>query len=159
MARPLTVRSRQGELEHRHVKRFYARTNKVRYTMQIARRHRKRALLESIRRRDQSFTPRWEENLNRANMKREAAEVFDRCAQHAADRRQDDPLPPTPPSIHHEVSKSQRSPIRLYTWLAEHRKDPATKVAKMFILFGVLLTTVYARDSFLSCVNTFYNAS
>lgn len=26
----------QGELEHRHIKQFYAHTNKVAYTMQIA---------------------------------------------------------------------------------------------------------------------------
>ena len=50
----------QGELEHCHVKRFYARTNKVAHTMQITRQQRKRALLESIRRSDTSFTPRWE---------------------------------------------------------------------------------------------------
>lgn len=106
--------------------------------MQIARRHWKRALLESIRRRDQSFTPRWEENLNRANAKQEAVEAFDRCVQHATDRRQDDLLPPTPPSNHYEVSKSQRSPIRLYTWLAEHRSDMAVKVThRLFLRPGV----------------------
>ena len=126
--------------------------------MQIARRQRKRALLEGIRRRDVSFTPRWEENLNRANAKREAAEAFDRCVQLAADRRQDDPLPPTPPSAHYEVSKSQRSPLRLYTWLANHREDPATKVLSTLHFMLVLLMTAGVRDSFLCCGNIYFDA-
>ncbi|TBU29911.1 hypothetical protein BD311DRAFT_832274, partial [Dichomitus squalens] len=45
-----------GELEHRHVKRFYARTNRVAYELQIARKERNRSLLASIRAKD-SFRP------------------------------------------------------------------------------------------------------
>ena len=140
------------------MKRFYARTNKVQYTMQIARRQRKRALLEGIRRRYASFKPRWEGNLDRANAKREAAEEFDRCVHRAVDRRQDDTIPPTPPSAHYEVSKSQREPLRLYTWLANHRDDPATKVLYTLHSLLVLLMTPCVRDSFLCCENIYFTA-
>lgn len=41
----------QGELEHRRVKRFYARTSKHRFARQIAKQHRRHQILQKIARR------------------------------------------------------------------------------------------------------------
>lgn len=41
----------QGELEHRRVKRFYARTNKVQFVLQITKHQRREELLRRIRKR------------------------------------------------------------------------------------------------------------
>ncbi|KAI0701453.1 hypothetical protein C8T65DRAFT_579653, partial [Cerioporus squamosus] len=66
-----------GELEHRHVKRFYARTNKVAYSLQIARKQRRRALLQAIRARD-TFKPPSEERHVRKDVQRAYAEARER---------------------------------------------------------------------------------
>lgn len=114
-----TLGCAQGELEHRHVKRFYARTNKVAYSIQIARKQRRRALLQAIRARD-NFTPPSEERHIRKDVERAQAEARDRTRK---------PLQSVPPSDSYHLSVSQRSPIYIPRWLAEHDDDPATVVS------------------------------
>ncbi|TFK84678.1 hypothetical protein K466DRAFT_496115, partial [Polyporus arcularius HHB13444] len=117
----------QGELEHRHVKRFYVRTNKITFAFQIAMKLRRRAILADLRRRDPTFTPRWEQKLESANAKRELDEAFEHCVKEAADRRQGDVQPPTPPAVHYEVSASQRAPVNVYAFVEKNSGDPVAK--------------------------------
>ncbi|KAI0755357.1 hypothetical protein C8Q80DRAFT_1095185 [Daedaleopsis nitida] len=92
----------QGELEHRHSKRWYARTNRIHFEFQIAQKQRRRAILEGLRRRDPTFTPRWEQKLEKANAKREVSEAIDRGLAHATNRRQGDTTAPISPTTHYE---------------------------------------------------------
>ncbi|KAI1795334.1 hypothetical protein LXA43DRAFT_1090982 [Ganoderma leucocontextum] len=109
-----------GELEHRHVKQFYARTNKVGYTIQIARKQRKRALLRRIRETD-TFIPLSEQKRRKKDATRAHAEARACTRPHAAE-----PLELSMPVDRYSISKSQCSAIILPRWLSEHRSDPAT---------------------------------
>ncbi|KAI0700501.1 hypothetical protein C8T65DRAFT_523783, partial [Cerioporus squamosus] len=117
----------QGELEHRHAKRFYVQTNKITYVWQMAKHQRRRALCQSIRRRDSNFQPLWEEKQDKEDAKQQLAEAYERCVKSAADRRQGDTQPPIPASVHYEVSQAQRGAVNLYAFLSSHGDDPATK--------------------------------
>ena len=110
----------QGELEHRHVKQFYARTNKVGYTMQIARKQRKHALLRHIRETD-SFVPLSETRRWKKDAKRARAEA---CA-----RTRPGSLELSVPVDRYNISKSQHAANILPRWLNEHLQDPAIKVS------------------------------
>ncbi|KAI0741837.1 hypothetical protein C8Q80DRAFT_1110314 [Daedaleopsis nitida] len=99
-----------GELEHRHVKRVFDRTNKVNYERQIALHQQKRSMVASWRARDGYIVP----SLRREQNKRAAIALADRSA-------------PVPPTDHYFMSQSRRRPIRLNTWVDEHWNDPAIK--------------------------------
>ncbi|PIL34014.1 hypothetical protein GSI_03722 [Ganoderma sinense ZZ0214-1] len=73
-----------GELEHRHIKQFYARTNKVGYAMQIARKQRKRAALRALRQHD-TFTPLSETRRLDKDVKRAQAEARARAKPDTAE--------------------------------------------------------------------------
>ena len=88
------------------------------YSLQIARKQRRRALLQAIRARDE-FTPPSEQRCLQKDTQRTEAEARERVRT---------TLPAIPPSEAYRVSISQRAPIYLPRWLAEHRSDPATKV-------------------------------
>jgi len=44
-----------------------------------------------------------------------------------------DPLPFTPPQLHHHVSKSKRHHHTLVNWLGRHSDDEAVKVSKITV--------------------------
>ena len=100
----------QGELEHRRIKRFYPRTNKVGFTRQIAKHQRRERLLHNL---SKSSTP---ENNPTA----------------AVGFQDSDPLPYTPPTVHHHISISNRYYENLTTWLGTHSGDPALIVRCLF---------------------------
>ncbi|TBU26171.1 hypothetical protein BD311DRAFT_849925, partial [Dichomitus squalens] len=113
----------QGELEHRHVKRFYARTNKIAYEIQIARKERKRSLLASIREND-PFKPLSMLRHDRKSAKIASDEVHDRSVHtDACKAAQASDL--SPPSEHHVVPKSQRDGFNIWDFLDDHEADPA----------------------------------
>lgn len=107
----------QGELEHRRVKRFYARTNKNAYVRQIARQERRERLLRGIEKRMRS------------------ASILGMVAPPDAVASQPEYLPPTAPRAHHHISEDRRYGItvRAYLEAAEqptgHSEDPAIKVS------------------------------
>ncbi|KAI0365929.1 hypothetical protein BV20DRAFT_953360, partial [Pilatotrama ljubarskyi] len=117
----------QGELEHRHVKRFYARTNKIKYEIQIAKHQRRSALLRALREHD-DYVPR-RERLRLARRARSMASTSqpNELSGHESDRRADSPLPPTHPRDHHAISQTRRLSLRLRNWLAQHDSDPAVQ--------------------------------
>ncbi|TBU39749.1 hypothetical protein BD309DRAFT_1083226 [Dichomitus squalens] len=103
-----------GELEHRHVKRFYARTNRITYEIQIAQKERKRSLLASIREKD-SFRP-----LSILKHDRKTAEI---ASAEAAARA----LGLSAPAEHHVIPNSQRDGFNIWNFLDDHETDPAIK--------------------------------
>ncbi|CDO75447.1 hypothetical protein BN946_scf184823.g1 [Trametes cinnabarina] len=114
-----------AELEHRHAKHYYVRTNKIEYTGQIADHQRRESILRSIRTQD-GYTPRHE----RLRVQREAARNPSRPRTQpsgpAYDDREDD-LPTSDPLNHYSISQSSRLPLSLGNWLAENNDDPATE--------------------------------
>ncbi|KAI0349053.1 hypothetical protein OH77DRAFT_1525957 [Trametes cingulata] len=116
-----------GELEHRHVKRFYARTNKINYAIQIAKHQRRAALLRALRQHD-DYVPRRERlRMERAARLKESGSTSNELSSQDSDRRPDSPLPLTNPHDHHAISQTRRLCLRLHNWLAEHDRDPAAK--------------------------------
>ncbi|KAJ7635897.1 hypothetical protein B0H17DRAFT_872696, partial [Mycena rosella] len=123
----------QGELAHRLVKRFYARTNKRNYTTQIAAHERRRRLLRGVNQR----------------MKDAAAAATAKIAEDGGDQAdtpavqapvpaapnpfvdtlqpQNDELPRTPPRLHHHISESKRTPLDVYGFPALMAGDPAVE--------------------------------
>ncbi|KAI9065463.1 hypothetical protein FKP32DRAFT_1567909, partial [Trametes sanguinea] len=95
------------ELEHRHVKRYYVRTNKIRYTLQIAKHQRRSALLRALRDQDRAYVPR---------------RVRLRQRRSLANR------PPHGDAVmRYAISQTQRAPLRLHAWLSKHREDASVK--------------------------------
>ncbi|KAI1787852.1 hypothetical protein LXA43DRAFT_1097859 [Ganoderma leucocontextum] len=133
-----------GELEHRHIKHFYARTNKVAYEMQIARKERKRTLSAAIREKD-AFQPLFALKLDRKRAKIASAEAQSRSAQ-AAHQKMTRAPSPCPPSDHYAVAKSQSKAIDVDSWLDEHEDDPAIKDF-MPLLFDHLLRRLLGREA------------
>nr|GAT49693.1 predicted protein [Mycena chlorophos] len=111
-----------GELEHRRVKRFYARTNKNRAVRQMT-------LLE---RRDTFFR-----NIRARAVKTATATVRPHAATPVRQIRRSkktvpfaerEALPYAAPEQHYHVAASQNDSIHVPSWLYEHRNDPAVRV-------------------------------
>lgn len=102
--------SAQGKLEHRRVKRFYARTNKVSFVHQIAKQQHRVEILCQIHR---------QHELSSQTSKSTATLGF----------AEEEPLGRSNPNAHYEISQSIRYLIDLTAWLSEHRGDPATSVS------------------------------
>ena len=98
----------QGELEHRRVKRFYRRTNKIQFPRQIAKQER--------------FQRHFRKYIATLREKTGAKEPSGqrRSTQAGEDRS---------PSRHYSTSVRERDHLDLYQWaFGEHGNDPALKV-------------------------------
>ncbi|KAL1703960.1 hypothetical protein EV121DRAFT_206777, partial [Schizophyllum commune] len=97
-----------GESEHRRVKRYYARTNKVNHTAQIARQERRNARLRRMKQKEamQASTAR-----TSLTIRGDAPEK----------------LPKTEPQMTTHISLSRRYPENATSFLARHEDDPALK--------------------------------
>ncbi|KAI0069724.1 hypothetical protein K474DRAFT_1713979 [Panus rudis PR-1116 ss-1] len=107
-----------GELQHRRVKRFYARTNKHRSTRQIARLNERERALRGLGV-GQKLSPA--RKLNKYTK----AELSVRAHMH--NRAHD--LPVIPPEAHHFISESRNHPVHLSNWLhaTQSKTDAALK--------------------------------
>ncbi|KAI0076041.1 hypothetical protein K474DRAFT_1685008 [Panus rudis PR-1116 ss-1] len=97
-------KKKSGELEHRRVKRFYARTNKRNTTIQIAR----------LDRRDRAL---WHLRHHSASL-----HCYPLCQKHAIHRRKRPDIDTTPnlnaeSDQHHFISLALNEPLMLYSWL------------------------------------------
>ncbi|KAI9067850.1 hypothetical protein FKP32DRAFT_1562843, partial [Trametes sanguinea] len=131
--------SQVAELEHRHVKRFYRRTNKLGYALQIARHQRRAALLRALRELDDYIPRRERIRQKRAGIKQPPRPAHNASAHTRAagvvdseDDEQDSDAEkgastPTHPLERYAISQTRRMPLRLSKWLVDHRGDPATK--------------------------------
>ncbi|KAF5384836.1 hypothetical protein D9615_000907 [Tricholomella constricta] len=104
-----------GELEHRRVKKFYARTNKNQAVRQMTKlEQRERALRMQRQALKKGKAP---ENRNNGRKGLIANPRIDFSASEA--------LPHTPPEVHHHISPSRNFHLDIPTWLAGNAGDPA----------------------------------
>ncbi|KAH9903187.1 hypothetical protein C8Q73DRAFT_742354 [Cubamyces lactineus] len=115
-----------GELEHRHVKRFYARTNKIRAAFQIAQHMRRAEKLRIIKRR-----------VDAARASQEGAAVNATLTELVTGGKPDrstaavpqEPLPfMADPLARYHIAESQRECDDLSLWVASQAADPAFQV-------------------------------
>ncbi|KAJ7695467.1 hypothetical protein B0H17DRAFT_930682, partial [Mycena rosella] len=133
-----------GELEHRRVKRYYARTNKNDAVGQITKLERRETALLKIQRQQKDaanippITAIPEDATATAANAAPAPKPTKRKRKPAAkpakktlptlDFAEAESLPYTPPEFHYHVSQSHDYHFNLPQWLSESQGDPATKV-------------------------------
>jgi hypothetical protein len=100
----------QGEAEHRRVKRFYRRTNKVHYERQVAKHERRLARLRRIADKHAK--------LQRPTM--------------LSSKENDDKLLASNPKEHHQIAEGTKYPIKLVNFATADPSDPALKVVEHF---------------------------
>ncbi|KAI0366150.1 hypothetical protein BV20DRAFT_1038521 [Pilatotrama ljubarskyi] len=142
-AGPLETTSTQmGELEHRHVKCLYARTNKIHYAAQIAKQQRRQAIICGIRVQLGRGPPRGTNNQSVTSVpsKQQPHRHREAAARRRCRRRpKDDPMlsgeadfaGPTDPATRYAVGVSENESVNVYDWLAQHDDDPALEVADL----------------------------
>ncbi|KAF8815986.1 hypothetical protein BYT27DRAFT_7185715 [Phlegmacium glaucopus] len=148
-----------GELEHRRVKRFYARTNKNKaFTRQITRQQWRECILRNIRERlKQPPPPVHSEEIQSPS----ASVPFE----------ESDALPPTTPEVHHHLSNSTRQRENIFKWVDYHERN-GDQAVKDFIpnlkdhILSRLLERPYDgdeveyteddRDTVVICTNSIY---
>ena len=104
----------QGELEHRRIKRFYARTNHRAFQCQISRHERRTARLRSIKKR---------------------MATTDTSTVLGGD--EDERLPHSDPSKHYHISNSRKVHFNITKWLADNKADQAVTVNFPSYWFGL----------------------
>ncbi|KAI0350553.1 hypothetical protein OH77DRAFT_1488941 [Trametes cingulata] len=116
-----------SELEHRRLKRFYARTNKnARFAWQIARHQRRERALHRLHA---------QTSEDDASAKRRSRNDHSSRAKAAFGRRRplnlgftsSEPLAPASPRQHTQISEGQEHPVDIGTYVHENRHDPAFK--------------------------------
>lgn len=125
-----THKFHQGELEHRRVKRFYARTNKVRFIPQIIR-------LESRERALQRRRLNLENALERLERRREAKrrKTSKRPVTVTVGFEEAEALAATPPEVHHHLSHSRNFPVSLAQFVPREDNEELPDVAEKVPLF------------------------
>ncbi|EMD39369.1 hypothetical protein CERSUDRAFT_134414, partial [Gelatoporia subvermispora B] len=113
-----------GELEHRIVKRYYARTNKNKFARQIAKEQRRAALIRAIMRRARAARVALQESECKETDKTGAEQAAweERAAAAVEDLR----VMRVSPRVHYHVSKKARS-CDMLRWVSEHKGDAAVK--------------------------------
>jgi hypothetical protein len=135
---------KQGELEHRRVKMFYIRTNRIRFAQQIAARTCRQRLLNSIHQRGAAEHQKKKESELLAAAQGVSASLSSVPMQPSEQPRkrgrprkpktiglgfeEKDPLPATSFTAHHHMSESNAHHLDITEWLGKHREDPALKV-------------------------------
>jgi hypothetical protein len=119
----------KGELEHRRIKRFYARTNKCRAVTQISRLEARKRILERMARK---MTDHQMPSAKAGAQKSRMTIGF--CDT--------EPLLKTLPEAHHHISHSRDFHLRIAPWLAGSQRDPLTKVPPINY-FGIGILTEF----------------
>ncbi|KAK7037071.1 hypothetical protein R3P38DRAFT_3480997 [Favolaschia claudopus] len=114
-----------GELEHRRVKAYYARTNKNQAVRQISKLERRETALLRMAARARSKA----QHLGGTKPTPVAQGYAKRLkkAQTYLSFAESEALPYTTPSQHHHISRSRNTSFHLSSWLAKNKDDPATK--------------------------------
>ncbi|KAI1784806.1 hypothetical protein LXA43DRAFT_1100996 [Ganoderma leucocontextum] len=102
-----------SELEHRHVKRFYARTNKNQFAFQIALHTRRQEKLQIIKQRVDAWRVKQKSRANALDSEPDVreAEVVE-------------VLPYSSPDARYHIAKSQRRYDSIPAWISSHHGDP-----------------------------------
>ncbi|KDR76734.1 hypothetical protein GALMADRAFT_225666 [Galerina marginata CBS 339.88] len=123
-----------GELEHRRVKRFYARTNKGRtFQRQISKHHRRERILRRIASRvklsqtqaESSIPSHPTQHQPSVNITTPAPAPPIHLDTPIVPFDQSDALPATLPEQHHHISNSKRHSLNVFRWLDDNEGDPA----------------------------------
>lgn len=118
----------QGELEHRRVKQFYAHTNKtVKFAWQIARHQRRQAYLHRLQL-EQPQTTLPIRSQTKHNRKAPAHRSQLPRIPLQLPFEASEPLPPSSPKEHYQISEEQAHPVDLPEYLTTNRDDPSFKV-------------------------------
>ncbi|KAJ7649427.1 hypothetical protein DFH06DRAFT_1282942 [Mycena polygramma] len=112
-----------GELEHRRVKRFYARTNKNKAVRQMTQLERRETTAVRIAIRGQVNAQR---HVAKKSSKT-GASTPKKKAQPYVSFAESESLPYTTPKDHHHISPSTNLSFHLSSWLNTNRDDPAVK--------------------------------
>lgn len=118
----------QGELKHRRVKQFYAHTNKtVKFAWQIARHQRRQAYLHRLQL-EQPQTTLPIRSQTKHNRKAPAHRSQLPRIPLQLPFEASEPLPPSSPKEHYQISEEQAHPVDLPEYLTTNRDDPSFKV-------------------------------
>jgi len=152
----------KGELEHKRVKRFYARTNKTKtFVTQIAKHLRRERILRKIFQRVKHQAA--EKNPLSSNV---AANSSSSLPSHQPQApsipfEQSDPLPLTPPELHHHISNTQQFYENIPWWLDLHDGDVALIVCSFRLMFPSKYLMPFLRTSSPSlkiiCYHSFWD--
>jgi hypothetical protein len=126
----------QGELEHRRVKRFYARTNKNNAIRQMTRLERREYALRRLN------------HINKTGYGTETIGYKKRKVIQLSPNKAEivkshptipftlsEALPYTPPEFHHHISPSRNFPVHIHTFLNSTRvDDPAIMVCLIILI-------------------------
>lgn len=123
----------QGELEHRRVKRFYARTSRKNYRGQIAQHIRREKILHDIVERETARRHRIAGDSTTAVGNAQSGATRrkrgrPRKEKPTLDLYEDDPLTATPFNAQHQISDSEREHSDITIWALKNAHDPAVKV-------------------------------
>ncbi|KAH9835781.1 uncharacterized protein C8Q71DRAFT_709596 [Rhodofomes roseus] len=128
------VSAANGEQEHRRIKRFFPRTNKKNFAMQIAKHQRRERLLHQARKKYEKAQAAPFEQTQHKSSSRTQPRTEHAPPSVTSERRggvlpitAEEPLGPTPPEARYHVANSQRHWEDIPSWLAKHRNDPATR--------------------------------
>ena len=124
-------------MEHRRVKRNYARTNKRNTVRQMTLLERREHVLQSLT----CKIPHPAQGKTRMAV--------------TIGFHESEPLPATPPDHHHHISHSQNFPLNLIAWIAMQRDNPAVDVSIMQSIHNVLAKFVLCRILYANSKTTF----
>ena len=126
----------KGELEHRRVKRFYARTNKNNAIRQMTRLERREQALRRLillnKDKDKTVTEYRTETNGHKKRKVMAENVKIRPT---IPFTLSEALPYTPPEYHHHISPSRNFPVHIHTFLNSTRLDDPAVVVRLIMLY------------------------
>ena len=126
----------KGELEHRRVKRFYARTNKNNAIRQMTRLERREQALRRLillnKDKDKAVTEYRTETNGHKKRKVMAENVKIRAT---IPFTLSEALPYTPPEYHHHISPSRNFPVHIHTFLNSTRLDDPAVVVRLIMLY------------------------
>jgi hypothetical protein len=110
-------------LEHRRVKRFYTSVHKGQFVRGITKQQRREQILDRMCQVAPTILG------NQAHRKRKYGEERQPSSHHPRIPFQnDEPLPPSSPDRHHEMSKNTRHKVDLRCWIGDLSDDPALEV-------------------------------
>ncbi|EDQ99585.1 uncharacterized protein LACBIDRAFT_316367 [Laccaria bicolor S238N-H82] len=113
-----------GELEHRRVKCFYARTNKTfGFKRQITKQERRQRFLRNASLKEKRQREASEHSADGAP----DPKCYRQSSAHSIPNIVDDPLPNITPKDHYQISDSAKSFERIPKFLSENAGDPALR--------------------------------
>ncbi|KAF9475264.1 hypothetical protein BDN70DRAFT_769086, partial [Pholiota conissans] len=120
----------KGELEHRRVKRYYARTNKNNAVRQMTRLERREHVLLHRMRSNKNHEKQTGSGVEKIGSKRRKLDQYTSKAKVSPTMgfAESESLPYTPPEYHHHISTSRNFPVHIQNLLAATSDDdPAIK--------------------------------